>query len=95
MPKLQILALSVNKVSSLKPLQYCKALEELYIRKNKIEDIEELKYLKDLPKLRVLWIEENPCTENSAYRNKVIQMLPQLTTLDNQCNYFFEDFGVI
>ncbi|KAE9552817.1 hypothetical protein FO519_003974 [Halicephalobus sp. NKZ332] len=84
MPKLQILSLSVNKVSNLSPLQYCKELEELYIRKNRIDNIDELKHLKNLSKLKVLWIEENPCTENSAYRNKVIQMLPQLTTLDNK-----------
>uniref|UniRef100_A0AC34RID8 Protein phosphatase 1 regulatory subunit 7 n=1 Tax=Panagrolaimus sp. JU765 TaxID=591449 RepID=A0AC34RID8_9BILA len=83
MPKLQVLSLSVNKVQSLASLQHCKALEELYIRKNKIENIDELKYLRDLPKLRVLWIEENPCTEIASYRNKVIQMLPQITTLDN------------
>lgn len=83
MQKLQVLSLSVNKVQSLASLQHCKALEELYIRKNKIENIDELKYLRDLPKLRVLWIEENPCTENASYRNKIIQMLPQITTLDN------------
>uniref|UniRef100_A0AC34FR12 Uncharacterized protein n=1 Tax=Panagrolaimus sp. ES5 TaxID=591445 RepID=A0AC34FR12_9BILA len=83
MPKLQILSLSVNRVSSLAPLRYCIALEELYIRKNKLEELDELKNLSGLKKLRVLWIEENPCTENSSYRNKVIQMLPQLMTLDN------------
>lgn len=84
MPRLKILSLSVNKVKSLEPLQHCKALEELYIRKNRIESIDELKYLRNLPKLRVLWVEENPFTDNLSYRNKVIQLLPQITTLDNK-----------
>ena len=87
MPKLQVLSLSVNRVSSLAPLQHCVELEELYIRKNRLEDLDELKNLKGLKKLRVLWIEENPCTLSSSYRRKVIQMLPQLMTLDNIGNH--------
>ena len=34
--------------------------QELYIRKNKIPDLNEICWLRDLPKLKFLWLEENP-----------------------------------
>ena len=54
---------SVNAISTLSDIQHCQNLQELYIRKNKIPDISEICWLRDLPRLRNLWLEENPCAE--------------------------------
>ncbi|ULU01291.1 hypothetical protein L3Y34_001562 [Caenorhabditis briggsae] len=83
---LEILSLSVNEVKSLSPLQNCKNLKELYLRKNCIESLDELEYLKDLPSLRTLWIDENPCVGEGGqeYRRKVIRILPNITKLDDK-----------
>merc|ERR1711874_159471 len=32
----------------------------------------------------ILWLSENPCSENSNYRRYVIKMLPNLVKLDNK-----------
>ncbi|CAD6199634.1 unnamed protein product [Caenorhabditis auriculariae] len=84
MTSLEVLSLSVNNVESLEPLKNCKKLKELYLRKNKIESLEELHHLKGLTNLRTLWIDDNPCTQNEDYRCKVVQLLPQLTKLDDK-----------
>ena len=84
MPNIEVLSLSVNRISTLKPFQYCKKLTELYLRKNLISDLSELRYLQNLPSLKVLWLWENPCAESSNYREKVLSVLPNLVKLDNQ-----------
>jgi len=84
MPNLEVLSLSVNKISSLKPFQYCKKLSELYLRKNLISDLSELKYLQGLGSLKVLWLWDNPCAEQPRYRETVLAYLPNLVKLDNQ-----------
>lgn len=84
MPNLEVLSLSVNKISTLKPFQYCKKLSELYLRKNLIPDLSELKYLQGLSLLKVLWLWDNPCAETPNYRETVISALPNLVKLDNQ-----------
>ena len=84
MPNLEVLSLSVNKISSLKPFQYCKKLGELYLRKNNILDLSELKYLQGLQNLKVLWLWDNPCADVPNYREIVISTLPNLVKLDNQ-----------
>lgn len=42
----EVLSLSVNKISSLYDFQFCKNLKELYLRKNLINDLSEIYYLK-------------------------------------------------
>ncbi|XP_048960553.1 cilia- and flagella-associated protein 410 isoform X2 [Canis lupus baileyi] len=78
--------LSVNSVSSLEPVSQCQQLSELYLRKNRIPSLAELFYLKGLPRLRVLWLAENPCcgTDPHRYRMTVLRNLPHLQKLDNQ-----------
>ena len=51
-------------------------VQELYIRKNCIPDISEVCYLRDLPRLKNLWLEENPCCaggDADLYRWTVIR----------------------
>ncbi|KAG5676948.1 hypothetical protein PVAND_006742 [Polypedilum vanderplanki] len=76
---------SVNKIGSLADFEECPNLQELYLRKNCIEDINDLVYLQNLPKLKYLWLEENPCVEASGpnYRKIVLRSLPNLKKLDN------------
>ena len=84
MPNIEVLSLSVNKIASLKPFQYCKKLTELYLRKNLIVDLSEIKYIQALPGLKVLWLWDNPCAEVPNYRETVLAALPNLAKLDNQ-----------
>ena len=57
-------------------------LRELYLRKNSITDINEIGCLKNLPRLRVLWLSDNPCANVEKYRMTVLKNLPKLTKLD-------------
>lgn len=82
MPNLEILSLSVNKISSLREFANCSKLQELYVRNNNIRDLAEVRYLTDLEDLKVLWLCENPCANHPDYRDIVINMLPNLATLD-------------
>lgn len=77
---------SVNSVSTLEPVSRCQQLSELYLRRNRIADLSELSHLKGLPRLRVLWLAENPCcgTDPHLYRMTVLRNLPNLQKLDNQ-----------
>ncbi len=83
LPNVEVLSLSVNKISSLKDFAHSKKLTELYLRKNGISDLTEIKYLKHLEFLRVLWLWDNPCAEHQYYRQYVIKTLPNLVKLDN------------
>lgn len=81
----EVLALSVNKISGLADFEDCHKLQELYLRKNNIKDINDLAYLQGLPHLKKLWLEENPCVEGAGpnYRAIVLRALPNLEMLDN------------
>ena len=83
LPNVEVLSLSVNKISSLKDFAHSKKLTELYLRKNGITDLTEIRYLKHLEYLRVLWLWDNPCAEHQYYRQYVIKTLPNLVKLDN------------
>lgn len=81
----EVLAFSVNRIGSLADFENCLNLQELYLRKNNITDIDELMYLQNLPKLKYLWLEENPLVDNAgpSYRQIVLRALPNLKKLDN------------
>eukprot|EP00826_Nyctotherus_ovalis_P042977 TRINITY_DN4492_c0_g3_i1.p1 TRINITY_DN4492_c0_g3~~TRINITY_DN4492_c0_g3_i1.p1 ORF type:complete len:258 (-),score=59.54 TRINITY_DN4492_c0_g3_i1:173-946(-) len=80
---LEVLSLSVNKISTLQHFSGCHKLAELYLRKNSVADLSEIQYLASLRHLRVLWLWDNPCAEAADYRLHVIKALPQLVKLDN------------
>ncbi|KAK4311677.1 hypothetical protein Pmani_016839 [Petrolisthes manimaculis] len=79
----EVLSLSVNRICTLADFQHCPNLQELYIRKNNIADINEVLYLRQLPKLKSLWLADNPCAEFEQYRLTVLRALPHLQKLDN------------
>ena len=84
MPKLEYLCLSCNEISSLLPLSKCIYLREIYLRNNKISSFEELYHLRHLFNLKILWLEGNPICNDKFYRNKVLNILPQIISLDNK-----------
>uniref|UniRef100_A0A0N5AGF7 LRRcap domain-containing protein n=1 Tax=Syphacia muris TaxID=451379 RepID=A0A0N5AGF7_9BILA len=75
---------SMNRVSCLSPLQHCEKLEELYLRRNEIMSLNELEHLKGLKNLKILWIDDNPCTVGINHRPRVLKILPKLTRLDDK-----------
>uniref|UniRef100_A0A1Q3G3Z7 Putative activating signal cointegrator 1 complex subunit 2 protein isoform x6 n=1 Tax=Culex tarsalis TaxID=7177 RepID=A0A1Q3G3Z7_CULTA len=81
----EVLAFSVNRISTLADFENCLNLQELYLRKNNLTDIDELMYLQNLPKLKNLWLEENPLVDSAGpnYRQIVLRALPNLKKLDN------------
>lgn len=81
----EVLAFSVNRISTLTDFENCINLQELYLRKNNLTDIDELMYLQNLPKLKNLWLEENPLVDSAGpnYRQIVLRALPNLKKLDN------------
>mmetsp|Transcript_47660 Transcript_47660/g.119129 ORF Transcript_47660/g.119129 Transcript_47660/m.119129 type:complete len:221 (+) Transcript_47660:77-739(+) len=83
--QVEVLSLSVNKISSLEEFRHCSHLTELYLRKNEIGDIREVEYLRGLKHLSILWLCDNPCVGSSPsdYRRQVIAMLPKIVKLDN------------
>lgn len=81
----EVVGLSCNEITTLEDFAHCTKLRELILRKNKIQDIGEIGHLQRLPNLTNLWLEENPCAENTPlYRKFVLKALPQLTVLDNK-----------
>lgn len=83
LPNLEILALSVNFVSSLKDLAECKALKELYLRKNHVTALGEMQHLSGLTQLKTLWLCDNPCATHHLYRMYAVRCCPGLKQLDS------------
>ena len=84
MSNLEKISLSSNQISSLSPLSTCLNLREIYLRNNNINSFEELYHLRPLFNLKVLWLEGNPICEDIFYREKVLNLLPQVIYLDNK-----------
>lgn len=83
MPHVEVLSLSVNKISTLKDFRNCHKLQELYLRKNDVAEVSEINYLLGLKELKVLWLCDNPCADHQCYRQLVARVLPNLQKLDN------------
>ncbi|XP_077982935.1 cilia- and flagella-associated protein 410-like [Glandiceps talaboti] len=83
MPNVEVISLSVNSITTLEDFSHCANLTELYVRKNNVENLSDIHFLKKLPKLRVLWLADNPCASQHKYRMTVLKMLPNLQKLDN------------
>lgn len=79
---------SCNQLRSLKDFSYCTSLRELYVRNNQVPSLDQIVWLKELPRLRILWLDGNPCCrdapDSETYRLTVLRHLPQLDVLDNE-----------
>jgi cilla- and flagella-associated protein len=80
---LEVLALSVNHVTTLRDVAECKNLRELYLRKNDITSLGEVYYLSKLPALTTLWLSDNPCAKDPNYRMFTVRCCPNLRQLDS------------
>jgi hypothetical protein len=80
---LEVLNLSCNQLTSLQVLSHCSNLRELFLRKNQVTDLAQLQPLQQLKNLTVLWLSGNPVEQETDYRATVIQMFPQLVSLDD------------
>jgi hypothetical protein len=83
MPQLEVAALSVNCIRTLRDFAECKALRELYLRRNEIASLAEVQHLSRLPSLAVLWLSDNPCASHRLYRSFTLRCCPHVKTLDN------------
>ncbi|KAG8135859.1 hypothetical protein E2320_008853 [Naja naja] len=86
LPNVEVVTFSANSIYSLEPFNQCEKLTELYLRRNCISSLHELFHLKKLPRLRILWMSENPCCGSNLhhYRMTVLRNLPSLHKLDNK-----------
>ncbi|CBH15535.1 Protein C21orf2 homolog, putative [Trypanosoma equiperdum] len=82
LPRIEVLALAANKLTTLSPFAACTQLEELYLRRNNVASMLEIKYLRHLPKLHTLWLMDNPCARHPHYRQIVILCCRHLRHLD-------------
>ncbi|PNI21171.1 LRRC23 isoform 3 [Pan troglodytes] len=65
-----------------------KSLQYLNLRGNMVADLGELAKLRDLPKLRALVLLDNPCTDETSYRQEALVQMPYLERLDKE---FYEE----
>lgn len=82
LPQLEVLSLSVNRISTLDYICDCPKLQELYLRKNEVASFDEVRKLSRLRNLKTLWLADNPVASLPQYRAKVLQMCPALEILD-------------
>jgi cilla- and flagella-associated protein len=80
---LEVVSLSVNKISTLQDFGGCPRIQELYLRKNNVVDLNEIYHLQPLKYLKVLWLSDNPCASDQLYRLFIIKALPQLKKIDS------------
>ena len=85
---LEVLALTVNQITTMKDFSNLYSLRELYLRRNYIPpDLMELRYLSGLKNLKVLNLGENPMSAEHGgipfYRSVVLKHLPWLEKLDD------------
>ncbi|XP_005000703.1 leucine-rich repeat-containing protein 23 isoform X1 [Cavia porcellus] len=64
------------------------SLQYLNLRGNSISSVGELAKLRELPKLRALVLLENPCTDETDYRQEALVQMPHLERLDKE---FYEE----
>ena len=82
MPSLEIISLSNNNIKDIKPLKNLNNLKEIYLQNNIISDFNQIEYLKNFKKLEILNLSENPISKQQNYRQKILNILPNLKKLD-------------
>ena len=83
MPSLEIISLSVNHIKDLSVFRSLKNVKELYLKDNQISDFNQIENLKNCIKLEILCLQENPISNQSNYRQKILEILPFLKKLDD------------
>ena len=83
-PLLEILSLSNNQIKDLSVLKTLKNLKELYLSNNQINEFNQLENLKNCKNLEKLILKGNPICNSEKYFEKVINILPNLSILDEK-----------
>ena len=83
-PLLEILSLSNNQIKDLSVLKTLKNLKELYLSNNQINEFNQLENLKNNKNLEKLILKGNPVCNSEKYFEKVINILPNLSILDEK-----------
>jgi len=83
-PRLQSLSVANNGVTSLQGIEGLGDLSELNVARNGLKDISEVYRLQELPYLKVLDLDDNPCQEINFYLYLMCHALPQLLWLDGE-----------
>lgn len=86
MPLLEIISLSMNHIKDLSVFRNLKNLRELYLKDNQINDFNQIENLKNCPKLEILCLIDNPIAKQPNYRQKILDILPNLKKLDDLDN---------
>ncbi|KAI9028962.1 hypothetical protein CLU79DRAFT_521452 [Phycomyces nitens] len=71
---IQELNLRGNSIRVIDSLDKLWAIERLDLRENCIESLDDFKRLAPLPNLETLWVQSNPCTEQTEYRIELFRM---------------------
>ncbi|KAH8920166.1 L domain-like protein [Atractiella rhizophila] len=83
--KLTILDCAANKIATIAPLSHLTELEDFWANDNKLSSLDSLPLSQEHnPNLSTIYLEGNPLQreEGSAYRRKVMLMLPQVKQID-------------
>mmetsp|Transcript_25243 Transcript_25243/g.76595 ORF Transcript_25243/g.76595 Transcript_25243/m.76595 type:complete len:531 (+) Transcript_25243:57-1649(+) len=85
LPVLQEIYLAFNNISQLSPLTTLEELQVLDLEANAVNEMESVEWLQMLPSLQELTLRGNPiCDQGSALRSRVLKLLPNLATLDDE-----------
>ena len=84
LPLLETVSLSNNQIKDISILKTMKNIKELYLADNQINDLNQIENLKNCKKLEKLVLKGNPIYNNPNYVKKVLEILPNLITLDEK-----------
>jgi hypothetical protein len=83
-PLLELLKLNDNNIQSIAPLSSCINLKLLAISANNISELSDLLSLRPCRMLNTLYISNNPVVQLPGFREVLISLLPNLTTIDTE-----------
>lgn len=80
-PKLTVLDLSKNRLTTTTPFAHLKSLEELWLSGNKVATFEDVQPISGL-QLETIYLEYNPVYDDPMYRKRLADIIPSLKQID-------------
>ena len=84
LPLLETISLSNNQIKDISIFKTIKNIKELYLGENLISELNQIDNLKNCKKLEKLVLKGNPVSSNPNYIKKILEILPNLVTLDEK-----------
>ena len=84
LPLLETISLSNNQIKDISIFKTIKNIKELYLAENHISELNQIDNLKNCKKLEKLVLKGNPVSNNPNYIKKILEILPNLVTLDEK-----------